>query len=423
MTRLILPLLMSALVLAGCAGRQEKIEAQNRRPLRDIFPPPSLEAGTDKKTVEPAAPAATASAPATGATRPQPASPERHDRAAAAAAPSPSAAPPESVEPVAKLKGPSLEHDKPLFEEDRTSPADEAMGVGGGNLAEEFGMKPSAPVAPGAGEPALAEGPGPSVEPLPGAAAQGKPAPATPSAAPAGAPSTPAAASNAATAPAKAATPATTPTAAPSTAPTAAPTTGPKQAPRIVFSTRPALLVPVYGEPRLKPVEGTALMRVENSPAIILKGKSGNYYIPVYEGFVQSKRLSGPWTVTKSVPKVLTAAKAKLLAAGQQDLFAARPDPHTGRAPSLKLGVPRVLVSSQPTALIVVDGQPGYQKVRNTNLSRLVNTQARVFRNDADGSVYVQIGEDWYRAKSTSGPWKFIPANELPADFDAVKAG
>jgi len=49
--------------------------------------------------------------------------------------------------------------------------------------------------------------------------------------------------------------------------------------------------VPLYGKPRLVNVPGTALTRIENTPAIVLKGKSGNYYVPVYDGFMQSKQL------------------------------------------------------------------------------------------------------------------------------------
>ncbi len=190
--------------------------------------------------------------------------------------------------------------------------------------------------------------------------------------------------------------------------------------PRIVVSTRPAILVPLYGKPRMVNVPGTALTRIENTPAIVLKGKSGNYYVPVYDGFMQSKRLDGTWTVTKPVPKVLFRGKAEALKAGQQDLFAARPNPRTGRTPALEVDAPRVIVSSQPTALVLVDGQPGFQAVAGTQLSRLVNSDAVMFRNAADRQLYLQVGERWYRAAATGGPWNPVSDDGLPADIGKV---
>ena len=186
---------------------------------------------------------------------------------------------------------------------------------------------------------------------------------------------------------------------------------------RIVVSTRPAILVPLYGKPRLVNVPGTALTRIENTPAIVLKGKSGNYYVPVYDGFMQSKQLDGTWTVTKPIPNVLNTGKAEAIKAGQQDLFVARPNPRTGRIPSLAEGAPRVIVSSQPTALVLVDGQPGYQRVEGTQLSRLVNSDAVMFRNAADERLYLQVGDGWYRASLTGGPWSPVPEGELPAEI------
>jgi hypothetical protein len=167
-------------------------------------------------------------------------------------------------------------------------------------------------------------------------------------------------------------------------------------------------------------VPGTALTRIENTPAIVLKGKSGNYYVPVYDGFMQSKQLDGTWTVTKPIPNVLNTGKAEAIKAGQQDLFVARPNPRTGRVPSLAEAAPRVIVSSQPTALVLVDGQPGYQRVAGTQLSRLVNSDAVMFRNMADERLYLQVGDGWYRAKSTGGPWSPISNEDLPADIGSA---
>ena len=117
----------------------------------------------------------------------------------------------------------------------------------------------------------------------------------------------------------------------------------------------------------------------------------------------------------RSFKQAAEEGKAEALKAGQQDLFAARPDPRTGRTPTFELGAPRVIVSSQPTALVLVDGQPGFQSVPGTELSRLVNSESVMFRHDVDGQLYLQVGERWYRAASTNGPWRSVSDAQLPA--------
>ena len=95
------------------------------------------------------------------------------------------------------------------------------------------------------------------------------------------------------------------------------------------------------------------------------------------------------------------------------------PDAKPLPGPSLKVAAGERYVGTAVDA-VALDREPGYQKVRNTRLSRLVNTPARVFRDDAQGTFYVQIGDDWYSAKTTDGPWKHVPSTQLPADFASV---
>jgi len=365
-------IVLAALMVTGCFRSEVREARRERAPLREVFPPPSLEQAAPAPVAAPAPSqdgAETTAAASSGQTR---------SESVEGAEPEPGAASLES----------EFSEARPVVEEAQQAAADTAaLDVAAAAAADTAGggtdaVQESTPAGAGDSDRTGAAAP-------PGAAAgQPDPAPApAPAAAPAGAVVQPVPAPEART------------------------------PPRIVVSTRPAILVPLYGKPRFVNVPGTALTRIENTPAIVLKGKSGNYYVPVYDGFMQSKRLDGTWSVTRPVPKVLLTGKAAALKAGQQDLFAARPNPRTGRTPALASGAPRVIVSSQPTALVLVDGQPGYQRVAGTQLSRLVNSDAVMLRNAADGRLYLQVGDRWYRAASTSGPWSVVPAGELPADI------
>ena len=67
--------------------------------------------------------------------------------------------------------------------------------------------------------------------------------------------------------------------------------------PKIVFSSVPAILVLVDGEPAWRPVKDTDLQRVINTSPIVLKDKSGALYLHLYDGWLQAAafRARGPW--------------------------------------------------------------------------------------------------------------------------------
>ncbi len=68
--------------------------------------------------------------------------------------------------------------------------------------------------------------------------------------------------------------------------------------PQVIVSYSPAILVPIDGAPVLKPVPNHSLaQRVINTRALILKGGFGdNFYIHVYDGWLTSGSIGGPWT-------------------------------------------------------------------------------------------------------------------------------
>jgi hypothetical protein len=192
-------------------------------------------------------------------------------------------------------------------------------------------------------------------------------------------------------------------------------------APRIIVSTQPAMLVSIQGQPAFAPVDGTKLQRVLNTPAFLLKGPSGNYYLSVYDGFMRATKLTGPWTVMPEAPRVVQEAKARALSDGEADVLAGRPDAQTGQRPTLKQTAPRIIVATQPAALVVIKGEPVYEPIEGTRLSRLVNTDARVFVHRPEDRTYVQVGERWYRAPSLKGPWETVEESGLPDGLeDAV---
>jgi len=188
--------------------------------------------------------------------------------------------------------------------------------------------------------------------------------------------------------------------------------------PHIIFSTRPAILVLIDGQPVLRPA-GNGVERVINTRPLLLRD-GDRFYLHVFDGWMQASTLTGPWSVTKT-SAALAAAMQSAVAANQVDLLNGVSADSTAPAPSLASGpVPDIYVSTEPAELVVTDGAPDYVPVDGTQLLYVDNTTGRVFKSIADNETYLLISGRWYRAPSTQGPWTFVPGKELPADFARI---
>jgi hypothetical protein len=187
--------------------------------------------------------------------------------------------------------------------------------------------------------------------------------------------------------------------------------------PKVIIATRPAELVSIDGPPAWRPVEGTPLQRVINTRVLLLKDASGQYYLHLYDGYLQAASLDGPWQVAKQPPAGTDVAE-KLADSGQVDLLRGQPDATTGKNPTLSAGAaPDVFVETRPSELVTFNGQPAYAPIPGTSLLYAENTTANVFKSLNDQQQYILISGRWYRAPSLDGPWKFVPGTKLPGDF------
>ena len=192
--------------------------------------------------------------------------------------------------------------------------------------------------------------------------------------------------------------------------------------PAIVFSQTSAILVPIDGEPVWRPVPGTALQRVLNTRAFLVRDDAvGLLYLHLFDGFVEAKTIAGPWTVATNVPQAVSATAATLAKEGVVDLMAGpRNDKDPKSNPSLKNGAPRVIVSTTPTELIITESAPDWVPIENSSLVYVKNTTGNVFLFLGDQKTYVLVTGRWFRGAYLAGPWEYVAGSELPPDFAKI---
>ena len=196
--------------------------------------------------------------------------------------------------------------------------------------------------------------------------------------------------------------------------------------PQVFVSYSPAILVPIDGAPVLKPVPNhPRAQRVINTRALILQGGFGNnFYIHVYDGWLSSTGIDGPWT--QAMPGPLMASEMNAIAqelskSGTVDLLDG--GPKSNAKPSLANGVPAIYTAQGPAELIVFSGQPDFVPIVGTQLLWASNTTNDVLIDTTNNNYYVLLAGRWFTSSSLSGPWTFVAGNALPPGFAQIPKG
>jgi hypothetical protein len=190
--------------------------------------------------------------------------------------------------------------------------------------------------------------------------------------------------------------------------------------PRIIVSQGPALLVRIDGQPVLRSVAGTSLLRVINTRVLLLLDQSaGRYYLWLMNRWLAAPKLDGPWAVSSNPPSSLEAANRSAAQEVVDLLDDAAPD----LAQLLRAGsIPTIHVSTTPAELLVLRGQPALAPVAGsiTTILDVTNTDDDLFLYTPEQAYYVLLSGRWFRAKSLQGPWEFVSGDRLPRDFASI---
>ncbi len=190
--------------------------------------------------------------------------------------------------------------------------------------------------------------------------------------------------------------------------------------PAIIVSYSPAILVPIDGAPILNVVPSDSrFQRVINTRALILQGGvEQHFYVHVYDGWLESSSISGPWSQSFRRPVGMDGVAQSLTRSGTVDILdgGAKANPK----PSLAHGVPTIYTSQVPAELIVFKGQPDFQPVVGTQLLWAANTTSDVLIDISNNNYFVLISGRWFSSAALAGPWTFVANDALPPDFARI---
>ena len=84
---------------------------------------------------------------------------------------------------------------------------------------------------------------------------------------------------------------------------------------------------------------------------------------------------------------------------------------------------PAIVIATEPTELIVTDGQPQFLPVGDGDLLIISNTESDVLRENTTQRIFVLLSGRWYRTKDIdNGPWTWVANDELSEQFAEIPA-
>lgn len=191
--------------------------------------------------------------------------------------------------------------------------------------------------------------------------------------------------------------------------------------PRIIFTTKPSILVLIDGPIQFRDVGGTNLRLALNTRAVILFDTTNNkYYLNVMDGWLEAPDLmSGQWSYVPKIPEDMKEVTAGIRERQQSKAPEGTPPPSLGQA-SKGGKIPAIHVSLGPAELLVTEGSPQLEPIPEARLEYVKNTTANILR-DTNLDYYILVSGRWFRSKSLEGgPWEFVDAKNLPESFALI---
>lgn len=186
--------------------------------------------------------------------------------------------------------------------------------------------------------------------------------------------------------------------------------------PEIIYTTKPTTLVSIDGNPQLSFDKDLGMERVLNTPFLLFKNKSDNaYYLRVGGFWYKAPTVMGDYQVVQNLPGSLSTIDVQVKT--QEQKAAADKKEQMPANPTA------ILVKTTAAELIQTEGEADYTPIRGTDLLYANNSLDEIFKDINSQKTYTLLAGRWYSANDLNGPWSYIPADQLPADFAKIPKG
>jgi len=171
--------------------------------------------------------------------------------------------------------------------------------------------------------------------------------------------------------------------------------------PEIILSTKPAILVSIDGKPVMEKIEGSDYERVVNTAFLIVQDNEEYFLYAGSDAWFKAQAVAGPWTRASQVRKDI-AGLVEPADDGAEEV-----------------GEVDIIIATEPTELLVTDGEPSWAPVEGMNLLYLANTDSNAFLELSTQKYYVLLSGRWYSSEGMLGElqWTHIPNDALPEPF------
>ena len=183
------------------------------------------------------------------------------------------------------------------------------------------------------------------------------------------------------------------------------------------YREKPTDLVVIQGEPQLEEIPETGgLSYVKNSDSALLKFDGTWYYLTAGRWFSTADPFKGPWNFVESLPGAFAAIPADHEIAYVRAAVRGTLEAKVASLESLLPKRKTVTMDAKPAIEVSYAGEPQFQRIENTAVSRAVNTGYDVILFGS--TYYLCYAGVWYSAVTPTGPW--IVATNVPAEIFAI---
>ena len=185
--------------------------------------------------------------------------------------------------------------------------------------------------------------------------------------------------------------------------------------PTVYFSTEPAELLVLQGEPKYVPVPGTGLLWISNTESDLFRlGQTGPVFYLVAGRWFQAPNLNGNWTFAS--PNLPEEFKKISLEHPRSRVLASVPGTQQAAEAVLLASVPQIAKVNKKEIKapdVVYQGDVQYEPIQGTQLQRAVNTDKEIIK--AGDTYYMCYQGIWFMANVPKGPWTL--ATSVPSEI------